>query len=210
MFGIENYIGFILAAVIMNITPGADSIYIITRSVSQGFKAGVVSVLGIGSGVMIHIILAALGLSTVLAKSILLFNLVKWIGAAYLIYLGIKTLLDKSTLVDNNTNLVETKSLIKIYKQGLLTNLLNPKVALFFLSLIPQFINPEFVNSPAPFLILGFTFLFTGVTWCFILVAAASFMTNTLRKNNKIEQLMKKISGFVFITLGVQLLVKKN
>lgn len=159
---------------------------------------------------MIHIILAALGLSTILAKSILLFNIIKWIGTAYLFYLGIKTILDKSKIFDGNSSVVQSVSLIKIYKQGLLTNLMNPKVALFFLSLIPQFINAEFVNSPVPFLILGFTFLFTGMAWCFILASAASVMTNTLRKNYKTEQLMKKISGIVFVALGIKLLVNEN
>lgn len=210
MSGIENYLGFLLAGIIMNLTPGADSIYIITRSIAQGKKAGIYFVLGIGSGAIIHIILAAFGLSVILAKSILLFNIVKWTGAAYLIYLGVRMLLDKSSLFDNKKTEFEKVDLWKIYCQGFLTNVLNPKIAIFFLSLLPQFIKPEYVNSSIPFLILGGTFLFTGTVWCLFLAYSASFMTDTLRKNDRIGKIMKKVSGYVFIGLGLQLLFKRN
>lgn len=136
MSGIENYLGFIIAGIIMNLTPGADTIYIITRSIAQGKKAGIYSVLGIGSGAIIHIILAGFGLSVILAKSILLFNIIKWIGASYLIYLGVRMLLDKSKLFADEKTEFEKTDLSKIYRQGFITNVLNPKVAIFFLSLL--------------------------------------------------------------------------
>ncbi len=210
MNGIENYFGFLLAGIVMNITPGADSIYIITRSIAQGKKAGIYSVLGISSGAVIHIILAVFGLSVILAKSIFLFNMVKWIGAGYLIFLGIKMLIDKSDLFGDKKFEFENVDLWKIYKQGFLTNVLNPKVGIFFLSLLPQFVKPEFINSAVPFLILGITFLFTGTIWCLFLAYSASFMTHTLRKNRRIEKIMRKVSGYIFIGLGLQLLFKKN
>ncbi|WP_299440736.1 LysE family translocator [uncultured Aquimarina sp.] len=210
MSGIENYLGFIIAGIIMNLTPGADTIYIITRSIAQGKKAGIYSVLGIGSGAIIHIMLAGFGLSILLTKSILLFNVIKWIGAIYLIYLGIRMLLDKSKLFSDKQIEFEKTDLWKIYKQGFWTNLLNPKVAIFFLSLLPQFIKPEYVDNSIPFIILGLTFLTTGTIWCLFLAYSASFMTNTLRKNGRIGKIMKKVSGFVFIGLGVQLLIKRN
>jgi RhtB (resistance to homoserine/threonine) family protein len=210
MSGIENYLGFIIAGIIMNLTPGADTIYIITRSIAQGKKAGIYSVLGIGSGAIIHIILAVFGLSVILAKSILLFNIIKWIGASYLIYLGVRMLLDKSKLFADKKTEFEKFDLWKIYRQGFMTNVLNPKVAIFFLSLLPQFIKPEYVDSSIPFLILGLTFLTTGTIWCLFLAYSASFMTDTLRKNDRIGEVMKKVSGFVFIGLGLQLLIKRN
>lgn len=210
MSGIENYLGFIIAGIIMNLTPGADTIYIITRSIAQGKKAGIYSVLGIGSGAIIHIILAGFGLSVILAKSILLFNIIKWIGASYLIYLGVRMLLDKSKLFADEKTEFEKTALWKIYRQGFITNVLNPKVAIFFLSLLPQFIKPEYVDSSIPFLILGLTFLTTGTIWCLFLAYSASFMTDTLRKNDRIGEIMKKVSGFVFIGLGLQLLIKRN
>lgn len=210
MSGIENYLGFIIAGIIMNLTPGADTIYIITRSIAQGKKAGIYSVLGIGSGAIIHIILAGFGLSVILAKSILLFNTIKWVGASYLIYLGVKMLLDKSKLFTDEITKFEKTDLWKIYRQGFLTNLLNPKVAIFFLSLLPQFIKPEYVDSSIPFLILGLTFLTTGTIWGLFMAYSASFMTDTMRKNDRIGEIMKKVSGFVFIGLGLQLLIKRN
>ena len=210
MNGIENYIGFVIAGLVLNITPGADTIYIIARSVAQGRKAGIYSVLGICTGALCHTLFAAFGLSMILMKSAMIFNIIKILGVAYLIYLGIKMITDKSGLFENEKTRFENADLFKIYRQGFLTNLLNPKVAIFFLSLLPQFIKPEYVNGPVPFIILGLTFITTGTIWCLLLAYSASSMTKVLRKNDKIGKMMQKISGTIFIGLGLQLLFKKN
>jgi RhtB (resistance to homoserine/threonine) family protein len=209
MYGIENYIGFIIAGVLLNLTPGADTMYILTRSISQGRRAGIYSVLGIMTGALIHTTCAALGLSIILAKSALAFNIVKYIGVAYLVYLGIKMIVEKNNLFDNKSQKIATTDIFKIYRQGLLTNVLNPKVALFFLSLLPQFINPHYANGPIPFLILGATFMTTGTIWCLILAYSASFITITLRENDRIGKIMQKISGFIFILLGIKILTDR-
>jgi len=205
MFGIENYFGFIIAAIILNLTPGVDTVYILTRSVSLGRSAGVISVAGIMSGCIVHILCAAFGLSLILSTSALVFNAVKWTGALYLVYLGIKTLVKKNTIFKTSASKHLEKDLGKIYKQGVLTNILNPKVGLFFLSFLPQFINPENVNGPLPFLILGATFLVTGTIWCLILAWAAASMTNTLRNNKIAGLILQKLSGVIFIGFGFQL-----
>lgn len=210
MNGIENYIGFIAAGIILNLTPGADTIYIITRSIAQGRKAGIYSVLGIGTGALFHTAFAAFGLSLILMKSAVIFAVVKYLGVAYLIYLGIKMILDKTNMFENGNAKYENPDLLKIYRQGFLTNLLNPKVAIFFLSLMPQFINTEYVNGPVPFLILGLTFISTGTIWCLFLAYSASSMTRILRKNDKIGKIMQNISGGIFIALGLRLLLEKN
>ncbi len=210
MSGIENYIGFLIAGVILNLTPGADTIYIITRSVAQGRKAGIYSVLGIGTGALCHTFFAAIGLSMVLMKSAMIFNIVKYVGVAYLIYLGIRMILDKTPLFENDKYKFEKPDLIKIYRQGFLTNFLNPKVAIFFLSLMPQFIKPDYVNGPVPFLILGLTFITTGTIWCLFLAYSASSMTMILRKNDRIGKIMQKINGWIFITLGLHILLNRN
>ena len=209
MCGIENYLGFIIAGILLNLTPGADTMYILTRSITQGRKAGIYSVLGITTGGLIHTTLAAFGLSIILAKSAFAFNTIKYIGVAYLVYLGIKMIIDKNNLFDNKTQKIETTDLFKIYRQGLITNVLNPKVALFFLSLLPQFINPHYANGPIPFLILGATFMTTGTIWCLILAYSASLITKTLRNNDRIGKMMQKISGFIFIGLGIKILTDK-
>lgn len=208
MFGILNYKVFLLSGILLNITPGADTIYILTRSVSQGRRSGIISVLGIGTGCLVHTIMAGLGLSIILAKSALAFNIIKYIGAAYLVYLGIKSFLSKTSLTDID-NKANQKSFKKIYFEALLTNTLNPKVALFFLAFMPQFINPANTFGSVPFFILGSTFAFTGVTWCLLLVLFSSIATKKLREHNNISLFLNKITGLVFVALGIKLLKTK-
>lgn len=214
MFGIENYWGFIAAGILLNIIPGSDSMYIITRSVSQGQKAGIYSVLGIISGILIHTLLAALGLSVLLANSPTAFTLVKYIGASYLCYLGFKMLTSKqdalltASLTENR--LTKALDYQKIYKQGMLTNTLNPKVALFFLAFFPQFVDPSYAHSTLSFLILGLTFAMTSVIWCLCLALLASRFSQKLRENPTIESVLNKISGVVFIGLGIKLFTERS
>ena len=216
MFGIENYLGFIMAAVLLNLTPGSDSMYIVTRSISQGQTAGVYSVLGIISGILVHTLLAALGLSVLLANSPTAFMIVKYIGASYLCYLGVKMLMSKqqpligASLQENGKpSSAKTLDYWQIYKQGMLTNTFNPKVALFFLAFFPQFINPNYANSMVSFIILGLTFAVTGFIWCLCLALLASKFSEKLRENPTIESILNKISGVVFIGLGIRLLTER-
>ena len=216
MFGIENYLGFILAAILLNLTPGTDSMYIITRSISQGQTAGFYSVLGITSGILVHTLLAALGLSVLLANSPTAFMIVKYIGASYLCYLGFKMLTSKnSNSIANNLskdqNVTSQKAVDgwQIYKQGVLTNTFNPKVALFFLAFFPQFIDASYAYGMLSFLMLGLTFATTGFIWCLCLAMLASKFSKKLRENPKIESMMNKISGVVFMGLGIKLLTEK-
>lgn len=217
MFGIENYIGFMIAGILLNLTPGTDSMYIITRSISQGQKAGFYSVLGIISGSLIHTLLAALGLSILLAQSPTAFMIIKYIGASYLCYLGYKMLISKSESIIadgvlDNKKRAQTKPLDyrKIYKQGILTNVFNPKVALFFLAFFPQFIDPNYAHSTLSFLILGLTFAATGLIWCLCLALLASRFSEKLRENLAIESILNRISGVVFIGMGIKLLTESN
>jgi threonine/homoserine/homoserine lactone efflux protein len=205
MFGIENYAGFVAAAVILNLTPGADTLYILTRSIAQGPRAGLVSVAGIMSGCVIHVLAAAFGLSLILSTSAVAFFAVKWAGAAYLIFLGIRALTTRTPAFETGTYRFSPRDLTTIYRQGVITNVLNPKVALFFLSFLPQFINPASALGPLPFLVLGGTFLFTGTLWCLVLARTATRMTRTFRENEKIGVWMQKLSGMVFILFGVKL-----
>ncbi|TPN86302.1 LysE family translocator [Aquimarina algicola] len=210
MFGITNFEAFILAGIVLNLTPGADTMYILGRSISQGKKAGTLSALGIATGALIHCLFAALGLSIILAKSALAFEIVKYVGAAYLIYLGIKMLTtkpDPNFELQNNSLQVNYR---KIYVSGILTNVLNPKVALFFLAFLPQFINPDYSQSFLPFLILGLTFVTTGTIWCLALAMFSSRLSNTIRKNYKIKKWLDKITGGIFIALGIKLAFTKQ
>lgn len=217
MFGIENYLGFVMAAILLNLTPGSDSMYIITRSISQGSRAGFYSVLGIISGILVHTLLAALGLSIILANSPLAFMIVKYIGASYLCYLGVKMLMSKQqpliaeSLQENEkSSFAKTLDHWQIYKQGVLTNTFNPKVALFFLAFFPQFIDASYAYNMVSFIVLGLTFAVTGFIWCLCLALLASKFSENLRKNPAIEVLLNRVSGVVFIGLGIKLLTEKG
>ncbi len=216
MFGIENYLGFMAASLLLNVTPGTDSMYIITRSVSQGSRAGFYSVLGITSGILVHTVLAALGLSILLANFPFAFMIVKYIGAIYLCYLGYKMMISKSESLLANSLLegkqpTRSKQLDhwKIYKQGVLTNVFNPKVALFFIAFFPHFIDASYAYVTVTFLLLGLSFATTGLLWCSCLAFLASVFSKNLRENPSIESILNKIGGMVFIGMGIKLLTEK-
>jgi len=204
---IDNFTIFLVSGIILNITPGPDTFYILSRSIAQGKKAGVLSVLGISSGSIVHTCLAAFGLSLVLAGSAVAFAIIKYLGAGYIVYLGIRTIARNETLPDGNeSSAVEIKP-YRIYWQGMMTNLFNPKVALFFISFLPQFINPGAGGNPVPFLVLGATFITTGTAWSLFIACAASSISGKLRKNDKTVLIMKKLCGAVFICLGIKLAI---
>lgn len=210
MFGIINFEAFLFAGIILNLTPGADTMYILGRSISQGKKAGILSALGIVTGALVHCLFAALGLSIILAKSALAFEIVKYAGATYLVFLGIKMLVAKTDakleLKDDNKQL----NYRKIYLSGILTNVLNPKVALFFLAFLPQFINPDYAQSSVPFLILGIIFVTTGTIWCLTLATFSSKLSERIRENYVIKNWLDKITGGIFIALGIKLAMSKK
>lgn len=207
MFGIERYWIFLLSAVILNITPGNDTIYILTRSITQGRNSGIVSALGISTGGLIWTLLTAFGLSLILVSSQTAFNFVKYCGALYLVCLGISIILKKKNFIFSSSHF-EIAKLSAIYFQGVFTNLLNPKVALFFLSFLPQFINAGKAKGPIPFLVLGGTCLTTGTIWCLFLACAASYFTDSIRKNPNISKILQILSGIIFVGLGLNLVFR--
>ncbi|MEN7547315.1 LysE family translocator [Rapidithrix thailandica] len=203
---ITNFYEFLLAGIVLIITPGADTMYIIGRSIAQGKRAGIYSVLGISSGILVHTIFASLGLSVILAKSALAFMIVKYLGAAYLIYLGIKMLAQgggKDVLAESIAP--DKASYQKIYFSGMLTNVLNPKVALFFLAFLPQFVAPSISDPMLPFLFLGTVFTLTATVWTLSLALFAAAFSKKIIRNPAIQTWLNKISGSVFILLGVKL-----
>lgn len=207
MYGINHFEVFLLTGILLNLIPGADTMYIVGRSISQGRKAGVCSVLGIITGSLIHTLFVAFGLSIILIKSVFLFNAIKILGVMYLVYLGIRMLLDKSNTAFQATK-VDKLNIRKVYVQGILTSITNPKVSLFFLSFLPQFIYTN-ASGPIPFLILGLTFTFTGLLWCLFVAYFSSYFTKKLRENRKIGVVLNKITGIIFIGMGIKLLQTK-
>lgn len=204
IIGINHYETFLLAGILLNLTPGNDTIYILSRSIAQGRNAGILSALGIGSGSIIHTMFAAFGLSIIISKSILVFSIIKYLGAIYLVYIGIKMILDKSKLQFKNIKPAQKKSL-SIYRDAALTNIFNPKVAMFFIAFLPQFIEPTYKSSIIPFITLGFTFTFTGTIWCIVLALFSSRIFLKLRVNRKLSFYLNKTCGAVLFGLGIKL-----
>ncbi|MEP7377248.1 MAG: LysE family translocator [Chitinophagaceae bacterium] len=202
MNGIINFETFILAGILLNLTPGNDTIFILSRSIAQGKQAGIMSVLGIATGSIIHTTLAAFGLSLIIAKSIIAFHILKYAGAVYLIYIGYKMLTDRSQFTNENSLYLKRMDLKKIYRDGVITNVLNPKVALFFIAFLPQFIDPSFTNTILPFMLLGITFTITGTLWCFFLASFSAAIAGKLTHNKKLSGYITKTCGAIMIGLA--------
>jgi threonine/homoserine/homoserine lactone efflux protein len=207
MLGIHDLPLFIASGLLLNITPGADSLYIATRSATQGFKAGVMAALGIGAGCCVHIVAAALGLSAILAASSTAFTVVKYAGAAYLVYVGWSMLRSRPAKAAT-VNAMPPAPLRSIFAQGFLTNVLNPKVALFFLAFVPQFIEPAATHKALAFLVLGAIFNFNGTLWC-LLLAWLSARVGALGMSRRLGAWLSRAVGAAFIFLGVRLALSK-
>ena len=208
MFGIHDFGLFLAAGILLNLTPGPDTVYILGRSIAQGRDAGVASALGICAGSIFHTCAAALGLSAILATSALAFGAIKLLGGAYLVFLGIKMILDRRKHLSLPTSFRQ-RTTTAAFRQGVLTNILNPKVALFFLAFLPQFIDPDSNIKVLAFLILGFTFVTTGTIWCLVLAWFASAFSERLRTNQTIAQWLNRTAGALFVFLGLRLATAK-
>jgi RhtB (resistance to homoserine/threonine) family protein len=208
MFGIHDFELFLGAAVLLNLAPGPDTAYILGRSLAQGREAGVASALGICAGSIFHTCAAAFGLSAILAASSLAFSAIKLLGGAYLIFLGIKMIVDRRKELSVPSDF-RRRTTTAAFRQGVLTNVLNPKVALFFLAFLPQFIDPASNTKVLAFLTLGFTFVTTGTCWCLILACFASAFSERLRVNSSVGHWLNRGVGAVFVFLGVRLAAAK-
>jgi len=200
---IENFWVFVLAALLLNLTPGNDMLYVAARSTGQGMRAGIISALGIMVGCMVHIFLAMVGLSAIIAKSVLAFEIIKFIGAGYLIFLGIKALATKKANL-NIENENKKESLKKIFWQGVLTNVLNPKVALFFLAFLPQFINLNGTNTSWQILFLGSWFNVQGTLINIIVALLFGKIGSWLSNSSRFILLQQRITGIVLIGIGIK------
>ncbi len=220
MFGIHDLPLFIISGLLLNIMPGPDSLLIMTRSATQGWRAGSAATLGIGAGTMVHVLAAALGLSALLSTSAAAFTVVKWIGAAYIVYMGIGMLRAKLRDADNagsaaaaaprSAEASRPLAWRKIFLQGFLTNVLNPKVALFFLAFVPQFIAADSTNKPLAFIILGAIFNFNGMLYCHGLALFTAFASTRLNIKPRVSLWLNRTMGGLFLALGVRLALSEQ
>jgi threonine/homoserine/homoserine lactone efflux protein len=196
------FLAFLIAAFALNLAPGPDMLYVIGRSVGQGRKAGIVSSLGVFVGCWAHILAAAFGIAALLRSSPVAFNVVRYAGAAYLIYLGIKMLAQKTDL---SSPQLKAESLDAIFRQGAITNMLNPKVAIFFLAFLPQFVDARRGNVVLQILLLGLIFNVGGTLVNLAVAYAGGTLGELLRRNQSIARLQRRFTGLIFVGLGLRL-----
>ena len=201
MFDTTSLLIFTAASITLAVIPGPAVLFIIARSLEQGRIAGLVSTLGIGLAGIVHVILAALGLSALVLKSALMFNIIKYIGAVYLIYLGIKTLFSKQAVIKDIS--VEPMKLREMFWQGFIVNLFNPKTAIFFLAFLPQFVNPASGSVTAQFLVLGMIFVLLALTSDSLYALVAGSVKQLLTETRRVALIQKYFSSTVYIGLGI-------
>jgi threonine/homoserine/homoserine lactone efflux protein len=226
MFGAHDLTLFVLSGLLLNIAPGPDTLYIVSRSTSHGLRGGAVAALGITAGCFVHIFAAALGLSALLAASATAFTVLKWVGGAYLVWMGISMLRGpeeaKRGAEHRPTMRVDDRAsaqrgvpamsdgavppfYLRIFAQGFATNALNPKVALFFLAFLPQFIDPNAPHKALAFVFLGCVFNFNAVFWNLFVAWSAARIAGSVRDSRKARAWINRAIGSVFIYLGVRL-----
>jgi RhtB (resistance to homoserine/threonine) family protein len=210
MFGAHDFALFVLSGLLLNVAPGPDTLYIVGRSTSHGLRGGMVAALGITAGCFVHIFAAALGLSALLAASATAFTVLKWVGGAYLVWMGVSMLrgsarTDAERAVPASSDSALTPSYPRIFAQGFATNALNPKVALFFLAFLPQFIDPNAPHKALAFVFLGCVFNFNAVFWNLFVAWSAARIAGSVRDSRKARAWINRAIGSVFIYLGVRL-----
>lgn len=210
MFGTHDVWLFVVSGLLLNVMPGPDTLYIIGRSSTMGWPAGAVAALGIGTGILVHIMAAALGLSALLAASATAFIAVKTIGAAYLIYVGISMLRSAPPRFDGGSASDDPPAALRrVFLQGFLTNVLNPKVALFFLAFLPQFVLVDTASKPLALLFLGAIFNVNGMIWNLAVAWSASHVSARLRRGRigsaALRKWLNRAVGSVFVGVGIKL-----
>lgn len=205
--GIENFMAFGITALFFIMTPGMDTIFVLNKTISQGKTSGAYAALGVNAGVIVHTLFAALGLSMLVAQSEFAFKAIKYLGAIYIIYLGIMQIRKNLAPIPSLGEIENKNTRKNNFVSGFFTNALNPKVALFFLAFFPQFITPTQLKNPMPFLVLGLTYTLIGIVWYLFLTFFAGQFTKTFQENPKANIYINKFSGIVFVLMGLGIAV---
>jgi threonine/homoserine/homoserine lactone efflux protein len=211
MFGIHSLWLFVLSGLLLNVTPGPDTAYIIGRSLQLGWRGGAAAALGISGGCLFHVSAAAIGLSALLMASSTAFSLIKWGGAAYLCFVGVRMLLSRRVAAVDDVAVGKLMpadraiTLGQVFWQGVLTNALNPKVALFFLAFLPQFVTTDSPHQALAFLLLGLIFIFNGTLWCLGVAAFAASAAGRIRQSGRALLWINRVLGGLFVYLGIRI-----
>jgi threonine/homoserine/homoserine lactone efflux protein len=206
---IEDFWLFALTGLLLNLTPGNDMLYVIARSSGGHTRAGIISALGIGAGCLVHILAAVAGLSALIARSALAFDIIRYAGAAYLVYLGLRCLLKKNKAIVAPKNVLPLPDK-RIFWQGVLTNVLNPKVALFFLAFLPQFINLHRGHTGLQILFLGTWFDLVGTLVNVLVALLFGKLSGWLSRSSKFVQWQERITGMILIGIGIKVALESK
>lgn len=210
---LQHLILFIAAGLLLNLTPGPDVLYIVSNALRSGARAGVVAGLGITAGCFVHVFAAAIGVSALLAASATAFTILKWAGAAYLLWVGVRLLFSRASGGDADLRILARgqprTTLPAVFRGGFLTNVLNPKVAIFFLAFVPQFIAPDTEHKAFAFLLLGALFNINSVAVNSGWALAAAWMARQGAMRRGIQWL-DRIAGAMFIGFGLKLALADN
>jgi threonine/homoserine/homoserine lactone efflux protein len=206
MFGIHDFWLFYASALLLNIAPGPDTAYIVGRSLQMGWRGGAAAALGITTGCLVHVFGCAIGLSALLMASSTAFTVLKWLGAAYLCYVGVTMLLSRAPVRPAEAATERSVApLAKVFWQGALTDILNPKVALFFLAFLPQFVAAEAPHKALAFILLGLIFIFNGTLWCLGVAAFTARTASRVRQSPRAVLWINRALGGTFVFLGARL-----
>jgi len=208
MFGITHFGFFVFAVFLLNITPGPDTAYIVGRSVAQGRGAGLMSAFGISAGCCVHALACAFGLTALLAASATAFTVIKLVGAAYLIYLGVRMIIAKQAAAPSGAEAAQAaaaKPLRQLFMQGFWTNVLNPKVVLFFVSFFPQFVSADSPHKAWAFLTLGAVFVAMSTVWTSLVAWVAGSVTQRFSGKPGVKKWLDRTVGSAFVGLGLSL-----
>ncbi|MBY8609700.1 MAG: LysE family translocator [Burkholderia sp.] len=208
MFGITHFGFFVFAVFLLNITPGPDTAYIVGRSVAQGRGAGLMSAFGISAGCCVHALACAFGLTALLAASATAFTVIKLVGAAYLIYLGVRMIIAKQAAEPSGAEAAQAaaaKPLRQLFMQGFWTNVLNPKVVLFFVSFFPQFVSADSPHKAWAFLTLGAVFVAMSTVWTSLVAWVAGSVTERFSGKPGVKKWLDRTVGSAFVGLGLRL-----
>lgn len=205
--GIQNFAAFLVAGILLNLTPGPDTFYILARSTSEGRASGVAAAFGITAGTLVHTVLAVAGISVLLQASPAAFLVLKLVGAAYLVWIGIGLLRQKSA---GSPEVQRSGSgVASSFRQGMLTNVLNPKVAIFFLAFVPQFVDGTAADAKIGVLLLSLAFLTTGTTWCLVLALLGARLGRFLRSGSA-GTWLRRLCGTAMVGFGVKLAFSRS
>lgn len=199
---------FILASIMLTLMPGPDILFVLTQSITNGRKAGILIALGLCTGLIAHTTAAAFGISVILLKSATAFSIIKYAGAAYLIYLGIRAIYERDFTFEMGKKMTITPG--KLYRQGIFMNLLNPKVSLFFIAFLPQFVNTGEANSAWRMTLLGIIFIVQAIVVFTVVSILADMFSARFLRSTKITRYLKWVKAAILGGIGISLLFTKQ